>query len=74
MSAVSLSDNTLNINRSSYNGTSSEKPARGMLFTLVQRNLTRATIVAVDLLNHSKRSRHRVYCVDKEIKVECHYS
>ncbi|KAI6095489.1 hypothetical protein F5141DRAFT_1159311, partial [Pisolithus sp. B1] len=40
-----------------------------MLFTLVQHNLTWATIVAVDSLNHSKRSRYRLYCVAKEIKV-----
>ncbi|KAI6104211.1 hypothetical protein F5141DRAFT_1127940, partial [Pisolithus sp. B1] len=39
-----------------------------MLFILVQRNPAQVMIVAVDSLNHSKRSRYRRYCVAREIK------
>ncbi|KIO05209.1 hypothetical protein M404DRAFT_1000219, partial [Pisolithus tinctorius Marx 270] len=39
LSVVVLNDDTLNADRSSYNDSRSEKPARGTLFTVVQRNL-----------------------------------
>ncbi|KAI6103525.1 chromatin associated protein KTI12, partial [Pisolithus sp. B1] len=69
LSVVLLSDDTLNIDRSSYNDSRSEKPARGTLFTAVQRNLAQNTIIIVDSLNYIKGFRYRVYCVAREIRV-----
>ncbi|KAI6035990.1 chromatin associated protein KTI12 [Pisolithus microcarpus] len=67
LSVVLLSDDTLNIDRSSYND--QEKPARGTLFTAVQRSLAQNTIVIVDSLNYIKGFRYQMYCVAREIKV-----
>ncbi|KAI6043387.1 chromatin associated protein KTI12 [Pisolithus marmoratus] len=69
LSVVLLSDDTLNIDRSSYNDSRSEKPARGTLFTAVQRNLAQNTIVIVDSLNYIKGFRYQMYCAAREIKV-----
>ncbi|KAI5983069.1 chromatin associated protein KTI12 [Pisolithus albus] len=69
LSVVLLSDDTLNIDRSSYNDSRSEKPARGTLFTAVQRSLAQNTIVIVDSLNYIKGFRYQMYCVAREIKV-----
>ncbi|KAI5987325.1 chromatin associated protein KTI12 [Pisolithus marmoratus] len=69
LSVVLLSDDTLNIDRSSYNDSRSEKPARGTLFTAVQRNLAQNTIVIVDTLNYIKGFRYQMYCAAREIKV-----
>ncbi|KAI6139530.1 chromatin associated protein KTI12 [Pisolithus tinctorius] len=69
LSVVVLDDDTLNINRSSYNDSRSEKPARGTLFTAVQRNLAQNKIVIVDSLNYIKGFRYQMYCAAREIKV-----
>ncbi|KAI6141576.1 chromatin associated protein KTI12 [Pisolithus thermaeus] len=69
LSVVLLSDDTLNIHRSFYNDSRSEKPARGTLFTAVQRNLAQNTIVIVDSLDYIKGFRYQMYCVAREIKV-----
>ncbi|KAI6153137.1 chromatin associated protein KTI12, partial [Pisolithus tinctorius] len=54
LSVVVLDDGTLNIDRSSYNDSRSEKLARGTLFTAVQRNLAQNKVVIVDSLNYIK--------------------
>ncbi|KIO04202.1 hypothetical protein M404DRAFT_143643 [Pisolithus tinctorius Marx 270] len=69
LSVVVLDDDTLNIDRSSYNDSRSEKPARGTLFTAVQRNLAQNKIVIVDSLNYIKGFRYQMYCAAREIKV-----
>ncbi|KAI5997639.1 chromatin associated protein KTI12 [Pisolithus orientalis] len=69
LSIVVLDDDTLNIDRSSYNDSKSEKPARGTLFTAVQRNLAQNKVVIVDSLNYIKGFRYQMYCAAREIKV-----
>ncbi|KAI9464357.1 chromatin associated protein KTI12 [Boletus coccyginus] len=64
-----LSDDTLNIPRSSYDDSRSEKPARGVLFTAFQRHLGSDRIVIVDSLNYIKGFRYQMYCAAREAKV-----
>lgn len=84
---VVLSDDALNLNRSSYNGdyarecrvaeilnewlsdSRSEKPARGTLFTAVQRHMALDTILIVDGLNYIKGFRYQMYCAAREMKL-----
>lgn len=47
----------------------SEKPARGTLFTAIQRSLGRNNIVIVDSLNYIKGFRYQMYCAAREMKV-----
>lgn len=44
----------------------SEKPARGTLFTAVQRALTPDKIVILDSLNYIKGFRYQLYCAARE--------
>ncbi|KIM54771.1 hypothetical protein SCLCIDRAFT_341917 [Scleroderma citrinum Foug A] len=69
LSVVVLSDDNLNIDRSAYNDSRSEKPARGTLFTAIQRSLGRNNIVIVDSLNYIKGFRYQMYCAAREMKV-----
>ncbi|KIK81342.1 hypothetical protein PAXRUDRAFT_15281 [Paxillus rubicundulus Ve08.2h10] len=69
LSVTVLSDDTLNIGREAYNDSRSEKPARGTLFTAVQRHLGSGTIVIVDSLNYIKGFRYQMYCAARETKV-----
>lgn len=69
LKVVVLSDDTLNIDRSSYNDSRSEKPARAMLFTAVQREMGRDTILIVDALNYIKGFRYQLYCAAREFKL-----
>ncbi|KAI6103519.1 chromatin associated protein KTI12 [Pisolithus sp. B1] len=62
LSVVLLSDGTLNIDRSSYNDSRSEKPARGTLFSA-------NTTIIVDSLNYIKGFRYQMYCVAREVNV-----
>lgn len=80
-----LSDDILNIPRSAYDGepytlqrdtpsqthqdSQSEKPARGALFTALQRHLGSDRIVVVDSLNYIKGFRYQMYCAAREAKV-----
>ncbi|KAG8214859.1 chromatin associated protein KTI12 [Butyriboletus roseoflavus] len=48
---------------------SSEKPARGTLFTAFQRHLDSDRIVIVDSLNYIKGFRYQMYCAAREAKV-----
>jgi protein KTI12 len=47
----------------------SEKPARAMLFTAVQREMGRDTILIVDALNYIKGFRYQLYCAAREFKL-----
>ncbi|KAF8553683.1 chromatin associated protein KTI12 [Imleria badia] len=64
-----LSDDTLNIPRSAYDDSLSEKPARGALFTALQRHLGNDRFVIVDALNYIKGFRYQMYCAARESKV-----
>lgn len=79
-----ISDHTLNISRTAYDGRPStvhkpmtqthedsrlEKPARGALFTALQRHLGSDRIVIVDSLNYIKGFRYQMYCAAREAKV-----
>lgn len=86
---VVISDDSLNLPRSVYNGTRiflllieeflffvysyidtrSEKPARGALFSTVQRHMNPSTIVILDSLNYIKGFRYQLYCAAKEAGV-----
>ncbi|KAG9315484.1 chromatin associated protein KTI12 [Chiua virens] len=64
-----ISDDALNIPRSAYDDSRSEKPARAALFTALQRQLGHDRIVIVDSLNYIKGFRYQMYCVAREAKV-----
>ncbi|GJJ06454.1 hypothetical protein Clacol_000646 [Clathrus columnatus] len=66
---VVISDDSLNLPRSVYNDTRSEKPARGALFSTVQRYMNPSTIVILDSLNYIKGFRYQLYCAAKETGV-----
>ncbi|EGN99747.1 hypothetical protein SERLA73DRAFT_52613 [Serpula lacrymans var. lacrymans S7.3] len=61
-----LSDDILNIDRNAYNDSRSEKPARGALFTAMQRQMGQDTILIVDSLNYIKGFRYQMYCAARE--------
>jgi len=64
-----LSDDVLNLNRSSYDESRSEKPARAALFTAMQRQMALDTILIVDALNYIKGFRYQMYCAAREMKL-----
>jgi len=66
---VVLSDDSLNIDRSSYNESRLEKPARAALFAAVQRQMGQDTILIVDSLNYIKGFRYQLYCAAREFKL-----
>ncbi|KAL1689434.1 chromatin associated protein KTI12 [Schizophyllum commune] len=66
---VVVSDESLNIPRSAYNDSRSEKPARGALLTAVQRNMNQDTILIVDAPNYIKGFRYQMYCAAREAKL-----
>lgn len=47
----------------------SEKPARGTLFTAMQRYMNQDTILIVDGLNYIKGFRYQMYCAARELKL-----
>ncbi|KAH7108243.1 chromatin associated protein KTI12 [Auriculariales sp. MPI-PUGE-AT-0066] len=61
-----LSDEALHIDRSVYNDSKTEKPARMALFTSMQRALGKDKIVLVDAPNYIKGYRYQMYCAAKE--------
>lgn len=69
LSVFVLSDDNLNIDRSAYDDSKSEKPARGTLFTAIQRSLGLNNIVIIDSLNYIKGFRYQMYCAAREMKV-----
>jgi len=66
---VILSDNSVNIDRSSYDDSRSEKSARATLFAAVQRQMGQDTILIVDTLNYIKGFRYQLYCTAREFKL-----
>jgi len=47
----------------------SEKPARGTLFSAMQRQMGQDTILIMDSLNYIKGFRYQMYCAAREIKI-----
>ncbi|KAK7035299.1 kti12, chromatin associated [Paramarasmius palmivorus] len=64
-----ISDDSLNIPRSVYDESRSEKPARGALFTAIQRQMSSNTILIVDAPNYIKGFRYQMYCAARELKL-----
>jgi protein KTI12 len=46
-----------------------EKPARGALFTAIQRLMAQDTILIVDAPNYIKGFRYQIYCAAREMKL-----
>ncbi|KAK0463552.1 chromatin associated protein KTI12 [Desarmillaria tabescens] len=69
LTVVLISDESLNIPRSAYDDSRSEKPARGALFTALQRQISLKNIVVVDAPNYIKGFRYQIYCAAREFKV-----
>lgn len=82
-----ISDHSLGIPPSVYNGTSSrsvtpcypnsavfldsvsEKPARGTIFTNLQRQMAVDSVLILDSLNYIKGYRYQIYCAAREMKL-----
>jgi len=64
-----LSDDVLGVNRSAYDDSKYEKPARGALFTAMLRQMSTNTILIVDALNYIKGFRYQMYCAAREMKL-----
>ena len=47
----------------------SEKPARGALFTAMQRHMGQDTLLIVDGMNYIKGFRYQMYCAARELKL-----
>ncbi|KAF7376072.1 hypothetical protein MSAN_00022000 [Mycena sanguinolenta] len=69
LSVVVVSDESLNIPPSVYDDSRSEKPARGALFTAVQRLMAQDKVVIVDAPNYIKGFRYQLYCAAREMKL-----
>ncbi|KAG6821003.1 hypothetical protein H0H93_008632 [Arthromyces matolae] len=66
---VILSGDGLGIKRNVYDDSRSEKPARGALFSAIQRQMAMDTILIVDELNYIKGFRYQMYCAAREMKL-----
>ncbi|KAJ7647410.1 chromatin associated protein KTI12 [Roridomyces roridus] len=66
---VTVSDESLNISPSVYDDSRSEKPARGALFTAIQRLMAEDTVLIVDAPNYIKGFRYQIYCAAREMKL-----
>ncbi|KAJ7096407.1 chromatin associated protein KTI12 [Mycena epipterygia] len=64
-----VSDESLNIPPSAYDDSRSEKPARGALFTAIQRLMAQDTVLIVDAPNYIKGFRYQMYCAAREMKL-----
>ncbi|KAJ7901744.1 chromatin associated protein KTI12, partial [Mycena olivaceomarginata] len=69
LSVVLVSDESLNILPSVYDDSRSEKPARGALFTSVQRLMAQDKVLIVDAPNYIKGFRYQLYCAAREMKL-----
>ena len=47
----------------------SEKPARGTLFSAMQRQMGRDIVLVMDSLNYIKGFRYQMYCAAREMKI-----
>lgn len=52
-----------------YVDSRSEKPARGALFTAMQRQMSQDTILIIDGMNYIKGFRYQMYCAARELKL-----
>ncbi|KAF9501987.1 chromatin associated protein KTI12 [Pleurotus eryngii] len=66
---IVLSDDSLGISRTAYDDSRAEKPARGTLFTTLQRQMNADTVLIVDSLNYIKGFRYQMYCAAREMKL-----
>ncbi|KAJ7188361.1 chromatin associated protein KTI12 [Mycena filopes] len=64
-----VSDESLNIPPSAYDDSRAEKPARGALFTAIQRLMGQDTVLIVDAPNYIKGFRYQLYCAAREMKL-----
>ncbi|KAJ7045424.1 chromatin associated protein KTI12 [Mycena alexandri] len=69
LSLVTVSDESLNIGPSVYDDSRAEKPARGALFTAIQRLMAQDTVLIVDAPNYIKGFRYQLYCAAREMKL-----
>ncbi|KAJ7132835.1 chromatin associated protein KTI12 [Mycena crocata] len=69
LSVVTVSDESLNIPPSAYDDSGAEKPARGALFTAIQRSMAQDTVLIVDAPNYIKGFRYQIYCAAREMKL-----
>jgi protein KTI12 len=70
VSAVEIiSDDILNIPRSSYDDSRSEKPARSSYLAAVVRQLSKNKILILDGMNYIKGYRYQIYCAAREAGV-----
>ncbi|KIO02205.1 hypothetical protein M404DRAFT_148529, partial [Pisolithus tinctorius Marx 270] len=72
LSVAVLDNDTLNIDRSSYNGMYSDRKTslRNALYSCpVEVNLAQKKLVIVDSLNYIKGFRYQMYCAARGIKV-----
>jgi len=63
---VVINDDALNILRSSYDDSKSEKISRATFFTALQREINRSTVIIADSLNYIKGYRYQMYCAARE--------
>lgn len=66
---IVLSDESLNIPRSSYDESRLEKPARSALLSAIVRDLSKSTILIIDSANYIKGFRYQIYCAAREVGV-----
>lgn len=66
---VIISDHNLNVQRSAYNDSRSEKIARGVLFAALQRELGPDKIVILDAPNYIKGFRYQLHCAAREMRI-----
>ncbi|KAJ6609831.1 chromatin associated protein KTI12 [Mycena sp. CBHHK59/15] len=69
LSVVVVSDPSLSIPPTAYDDSRSEKPARGALFTAIQRLMAQDIILIVDAPNYIKGFRYQIYCAAREMKL-----
>ncbi|KAJ7209504.1 chromatin associated protein KTI12 [Mycena pura] len=69
LTSVVVSDESLGIPPSAYDDTRLEKPARGVLFAAIQRQMALDTVLIVDAPNYIKGFRYQLYCAAREMKL-----
>ncbi|KAJ7497211.1 chromatin associated protein KTI12 [Mycena latifolia] len=69
LSVKVVSDESLNLSPTVYDDSRSEKPARGALFTAIQRLMAQDTVLVVDAPNYIKGFRYQIYCAAREMKL-----
>ena len=67
---VTVSDETLGLNRSLYGSSAQEKPARGALIAAVERALSPKVILILDSLNYIKGFRYQLFCAAKNLRTQ----